>query len=261
MAVPFTQRATEAIYQHSKELSDLISENSAIVGVLGARGRIEIITGGLGWRERVFYGTDPNAGHRDRSAQIPTTKMENMTMASYDPALFSTAIVINEVDKSEAQGDAALGDLVKDSWEVAKSYAVKKIAEDLWAASQTNTNYPIPLRIFIPETAKASQTGTDRGGINSAQNDWWRSNYYGTTVADLGAAAGLKVLQEQVNACSRSSAKVSQPDFALTTSPLYARLTSTMDANRRFIKDDSILRLGFINQAPLAISFTEAWSN
>ena len=245
MAVPFTQRATEAIYNHSKELADLISENSAIIGVLGARGRIEIITGGLGWRERVYYGTDPNAGHRDRSTQIPTAKLENMTMASFDPAFFSTSIVINHIDKAEVQGDAALGDLVKDSWEVTKAYAVQKIANDLWATSQVSSNYPIPLRIMIPETATASQTGTARGGISSTDNSWWRSQYYATTIADLGAAAGLRILQQEINKCSRSSAKISQPDFALTTSNLYSRIASTMDANRRFIKDDSILKLGF----------------
>jgi hypothetical protein len=98
---------------------------------------------------------------------------------------------------------------------------------------------------MVPATAKASQTGTGRGGIDSTANSWWRSQCYTTAVADLGLAAGLLVLQNQVNACSRSSAKISQPDFGLTTSTLYARLTSTMDSNRRFIKDEAILRLGF----------------
>lgn len=247
MAVPFTQLATEALYNHSKELSDLISQNVGIIGVLGAKGRIQIITGGLGWKERVFYGTDPNAGHASRYGQIDTARMENMTMAQYDPAFFRTSLVINHVDRDMAKGDAALGDLVKDSWEVAKNYAVQKIAGDLWASSQTNSNYPLPIPVFIPATLPASQTGSTRGGIDSAANSWWRSNAYTTAIADLGAAAGLKTLQEQINACSRSSAKISQPDFGITTSALFARITSTADANRRFIKDEDMLKLGFEN--------------
>lgn len=247
MAVPFTQMATEAIYNHSKELSDLISTNVGLIGMLGAKGRIEIINGGLGWRERVYYGTDPNAGHGSRYAQIDTNRLENMTMATYDPAFFRTSIVINHVDRDMAKGEAALGDLVKDSWEIVKTYAVQKIATDLWASSQATANYPIPLPIMVPATAKGSQTGTTRGGISSTDNSWWRSNLYSTTVADLGAAAGLRVLQQQINVCSRSSSKVSQPDFGITTSALYTRITSTADANRRFIKDEDMLKLGFDN--------------
>lgn len=247
MAVPFTQRATEAIYNHSKELSDLISSNIALVGILGAKGRIQIITGGLGWRERVFYGTDPNAGHGSQYSQVDTNRLENMTMAQYDGAFFRTSLVINAVDKDEAKGDAALGDLVKDSWEIVKAYAVKKIGTDLWASSQADSNYPIPLPIYIPATLPAAQTGSTRGGIDSAANSWWRSNAYTTAIADLGAAAGLRTLQEQINNCSRSSAKVSQPDFGITTSALFTRFTSTADANRRFIKDENMLKLGFEN--------------
>ena len=90
MAVPFTQMATEALYWHSSELSDLISKNIALVTVLGANGRIVATNGGRGWNERVFYGTDPNAAHRSRYAQVPTERLENMTMAQYDGAFFST---------------------------------------------------------------------------------------------------------------------------------------------------------------------------
>ena len=245
MGVPFTQRATEALFIHSKEITDLISENIALVAVLGAKGRIKVITGGLGWKERVFYGTDPNAGHRSRYTQIPTGRLENKTMAQYDPAFFSTSIVINDVDRDEAKGEAALGNMVEESWEVAKSYAVKKIGTDLWASSKASGNHPIPLPILIPATDEASQTGTTRGGIDSAANDWWRTRHYGTTIADLGAAAGLKKIQEYYNKCSRSSSKVSQPDFGITTSPLFARFTSTNDGQRRWMKDDDIAKLGF----------------
>ena len=248
MAVPFTQMATEALYNHSKELSDLISTNVGLIGMLGAKGRIEIITGGLGWKERVFYGTDPNAGHGSRYAQIDTNRLENMTMAQYDPAFFRTSIVINHVDRDMAKGDAALGDLVKDSWDIVKTYAVQKIATDLWASSQTNANYPIPLPIMVPATAKGSQTGTARGGISSTDNSWWRSNLDATAYTDIGASStGLKGLQQMVQTCSRSSAKISQPDFGITTSALFSRIASTADANRRYIKDESMLKLGFDN--------------
>lgn len=245
MSVPYTKMQTEALYIHSKELYDLISENIALVGVLGDKGRIKIIEGGLGWKERVMYGSDPNAAHGSRYGQIGTERLENMTMATYDPAFFRTSVVINHVDRDQAKGDAALGDLVEDSWAVAKEYAVKKIGTDLWASSQADSNHPLPIPVLIPETAEASQTGTDRGGIDSAANDWWRSRYYGTTISDIGAAAGLKVLQEEINKCSRSSARASQPDFALTTSPLYARFTSTSDSYRRFAPDDNMAKLGF----------------
>ncbi len=247
MAVPFTQQATEALYYHSRELSDLISSNIGLIAVLGDRGRIEGITGGRGWNERVYYGTDPNAGHRERYAQVPTSRLENMTMAQYDGAFFSTSIVVNKVDVAEAKGEWALGDLVKDSWEIAKSYAVKKIGTDFWAATQANSNYPIPVPVMLPATLPASQTGTTRGGIDSAANSWWRSQAYITAIADLGAAAGLRILQAQMNACSRSSSTQSQPDFAVTTSNLFTRFTSTSEAYRRFTSDDRVAALGFMN--------------
>jgi len=254
MSVPFTQMATEALYYHSKEMADLISSQISIVGVLGARNRIKIITGGLGWRERVFYGTSVNAGHRSPRAAVPTEYGENMTMAQYDPAFYSDAVVVNKVEVAQAKGEHALGDLLEDSWTVSKTYAATKIATDLWASSQANSNYPIPLRVFIPDTATASQTGTNRGGIDSSDNSWWRSQYYGDAMADLGATAGLRILQQNVNKCSRSSAKVSKPDFALTTSALFSRIASTMDTNRRYIKDEKIAKLGFEHLEYLGMS-------
>ena len=244
MAVPFTQMATEALYWHSKELTDLISTNIAAVGMLGARNRIKIITGGRGWNERVYYGDDPNAGHGSRYTQIGTQRLENMTMAQYDKAFFRTSVVVNKVDVAEAKGEWALGDLVQDSWEVAKTYAVKKIGQDLWASSQTNSNYPIPIRVFLPDTLPASQTGTTRGGISSTDNAWWRSQAYTTAISDLGAAAGLRILQQEMNKASRNASRKARPDIGLTTSALYTRITSTMDQNRRFVSE-SDLKLGF----------------
>lgn len=247
MAVPFTQMATEAIYNHSKELSDLISSNIAVVAILGSRGRIEGVTGGLGWKERVFYGTDPNAGHGSAYGEIDTNRLENMTMAAYEPAFFRTSLVINHRDRDMAKGDAALGNLVKDCWEIVKAYAVTKIGTDLHASSQATTNYPIPLPVMVPATLPAAQTGTTRGGIDSAANSWWRSYAYTTAIADLGAVAGLRDLQTAMNAISRSSAMVSKPDFGLTTSALFTRFTSTTEAYRRFTKDDDVAKLGFEN--------------
>ena len=245
MAVPFTQRATEAIYNHSKELGDLISSNIALVAALGLSGRIKIITGGLGWRDRVFYGTDPNAGHRSRYTQIPTQRLENMTMAEYDGAFYSTSLVLNQVDIDEVKGDAALGDLVEDSWDVAKTYTVKKIGEDLWAGNKASVNFPIPLQIFVPATDTDNQTGTDRGGISSADNDWWRSQHYGTAIADIGIRAGRMTIDQEYNKCSRSSAKASQPDLMITTSALWGRLTSDRDDDRRLTPSDAMAKYGF----------------
>lgn len=247
MAVPFTQIATEALYATSKDISDLISQQVGLVGVLGAKGRIQVITGGLGWQERVFYGNNSNDGHRSYKAQIPTDLMENMTMAKFDPAHFNTSIVVNKVEVAQAQGESQLGDLVADAKEVAKASAVSNIGSALFASTQVNSNYPIPLPVMIPATLPASQTGVDRGGINSATNTWWRTYCNTDTIADLGAAAGLRYLDLIIRKTSRSSAAIAQPDFGITTAALFGRLTSTNDNLRRFTTDDTILKLGFAN--------------
>jgi hypothetical protein len=245
MSVPYTKMQTEALYIHSKELYDLISTNIALVGVLGSKGRIKIIEGGLGWRERVMYGSDPNAGHGSRYGQIGTDRLENMTMAEYDPAFFRTSLVINHVDRDQAKGEAALGDLIEDSWAVAKNYAVQKIGTDLWASSQADSNHPIPLPVFLPATDEGSQTGSARGGISSSDNEWWRSRHYGTAISDIGSEAGQEEITKLYLDCSRNAGQTAKPDFGLTTPALYAKFTSNEDAKRRYIPDTDMAKLGF----------------
>lgn len=247
MAVPFTQQATEALYWHSSELSDLMSENIAIVGALAASNKVKIITGGRGWNERVAYGSNPNSGHRSRYTQVPTDRGENMTMAQYDGGFYSSSVVVNKVDVAEAKGEWALGDLVADSWDIAKTDAVQNIGEALWATSKVNANYPIPLPVFLPQTLPAAQTGTSRGGIDSAANDWWRSQAYTTAIADISATAGLRILQQQMNLASRSSNRKAQPNFGFCTSANFTRFTSTTEAYRRFTSNERMAKLGFEN--------------
>lgn len=247
MALPFTQRATNALYAHSKGLADNISKRVAIVGVLGASGRIQIIEGGQGWNERILYGESTNADHRSWRAPVTIDDPQYKTMAQYNGAYFSDSVVINHVERDEAKGEWGLGNVVEEAWQRFNVTAVSQIGAALMASTQATDYDPIPLPVYLPATLPASQTGTDRGGINSAQNSWWRSYAYTTTIADLGAAAGLRLVQAGMLACARGGATKLKPDFALTTDALFTRFTSTAEANRRWTSDAKIASLGYSN--------------
>jgi len=248
MGVPFTQRATDALYAHERQLADDISTRVAIVGVLGAAGRIQIIEGGQGWNERILYAESSNAGHRSWRSSVAVDNPDYKTMASYDGAFYSDSVVINQVERDEAKGEWGLGNVVEEAWQRARITAVSQIGSVLFATTKASAYHPISLPLMLPATLPASQTGSTRGGIDSAANKWWRSQANTTAVTDIGSSGssgGLREVQKMMLSCRRGGAAKQKPNFALTTDALFTRFTSNAESGRRWEANAKIASLGY----------------
>jgi hypothetical protein len=243
----------------SEKIFQNIFLNNGILAALGMNGRVKIRRGGNRFDERTHLGQNSTVGHRSKFAQIPTDFQNNFLTAYYGQAVCSGSAVINLVEQDQNAGDSKIDDLAEGLIEEAKLTFPNKIGDAVMKAAPAGTD-PDSIVYNIQATAFGSQTGT-LGGIERGSHtgvadatDAWQNQYSATAIADIGAAAGIAAISKFAWACSPGgSATTEQPDVGLTTTGVFAKMTGSADVLRRYGVNDKMLKLGFLNRAPLAL--------
>lgn len=225
-------------------ISNELKRNDGIVGVFGAKNRIQIVDGGDLFEERVEYQENTNFGHRTKFAQIPTAQQDNWLTAKYGQATLSGAAVLNDIENAQNRGEFAISSMIEAMIDNATNTSVRQVADALRAATPGN-NDPESIQSMVEATAFGSQTSTTGGLSRSTYDTWWQ-NQYDNTAADTSANTGIEViLAFYWNSVAKGASMIDQPDFGLTTGTIFAALSAFGDNQRRYQNDEDMQKLGF----------------
>lgn len=256
MAVPFTRLASQALDNHDVRLHDALKRANGIIAILGSRGRIEVENGGgENFKSRILFGLNTNVGFRGKNAQIPTVDDEGITMATVPQRTLSTSIVINQIELDQVKGEWAIGQLIQDKMDQNSTSVVQKWSDILLQASPgANDPYTVlpsgtsgTINGVLSPVVPGSAAGTT-AGISRADNSWWRNQYTNTSI-DMSTEAGDDSFYAEAYSPTIFGASMKdEPDFGLTSFPIFGDIGSGASAKRRgTLQEQSVSKLGFRN--------------
>ncbi len=230
MALSVTTIAAHALDLHAKEIADAVINNNLLTAWLKASNRVKKVTGGLTFHEKVMHQEAGGFDWISKDTEIPLTTTEFLTDAVYNIRILAGPLKVYHFDKSRAQGEQQIFDLVETTIENAKSTMSNRMGvavfNDGTAASALHG-----IQHIINATA-----GVTVGGIATADFARWdnQRNTTGTAAFNTGQA-GLILMRAMNSACARN--QTDYPDLIVTTSAIWglyfaaltniARLTDT----------------------------------
>lgn len=242
----------------SEKIFENIFLQNGCLAALGSNGRVKISKGGNRFDERVHLGQNSTVGHRSKFTQIPTDFQNNFLTAYFGQAVCSGSAIVNLVEQDQNMGEHKLDDLAEKLIEESQLTFPNKIADAIMKAVPT-ANDPDSIVSIIEATAYGAQVSTTGGIVRSAHpgtdpTDAWQTQYNTDAITDIGAAAGIATMTKFLWQCSPGGSAISeQPDIGLTTTGVMAKASGGNDNLRRYTVNDKLLKLGFLNRAPLVI--------
>lgn len=255
MSVSYARTARDIAFTlevKSPKIFENIFLNNGVLVLMGANGRVKIVTGGNKFDERTHLGQNSNVDHRDRYADIDNAYQNNVITAQYGRAVIDGASPVNFVDQDENQGDAKVGtvSLADFCLEELMNTFPNKVSDALMASTSA-ANGPTSIVEEIEATAYGSQTRTT-GGIarssypGASRTSAWQTQYSNTS-HDLSAAAGIAGVTQFGRRCGEGSALDLQPDIMLTTDGVISQASGAADVLRRYGVNDTLLKYRFDN--------------
>lgn len=175
---------------------------------------------------------------------IGNTPQEEVTSAIYDWKQLASTVSISGIEEAQNSGEAAFLDLLNTKIEVARESVVQKMNEMFYgsggvAGSGTANDFH-GIGLLIKDTT------TVVGGIDPANNTWWKSQVHDATdplAFDHTAATELDRTM-MTNVFNDSSVGGDTPQFVITTQALHEKYESLLQGNVRYM-DTALADAGF----------------
>lgn len=236
MALSVTHIAAHAFDKHAPEIADAVIEHNLLSAWLRERGRIKIMDGGRTFHEKVLYDEVGGADWIAKDQEIPLTRNDTVTDAEYNIRILALPLKIFHFDKSRAQGESQIADLVQTLLQAAKSTMSNLMGIAVFNDG-TATNALHGLRLVISDAA-----GTTVGGISSSTYNWWERQDGGTIGNFNGAQEGERKMFSLIVACAGNDHD--WPDLLVTTATVWGYYRAAL-TNIVRLGDTQIGRLGF----------------
>lgn len=175
---------------------------------------------------------------------IDNTPQEEVTSAIYDWKQLASTVSISGIEEAQNSGEAAFLDLLNTKIEVARESVVQKMNEMFYgsggvAGSGTANDFH-GIGLLIKDTA------TVVGGIDPANNTWWKSQVHDATSAGAFDHTDATELDRTMmtNVFNDSSVGGDTPQFVITTQALHEKYESLLQGNVRYM-DTALADAGF----------------
>lgn len=248
MALSVTHIAAHALDKHAKEIADAVIEHNLVAAWLRENGRMKVMDGGKTFHEKVIYDEVGGAGWIPKDREIPLTRNDNVTDAEYNIKIVAMPLKIYHFDKSRAQGESQVADMVETLIQSAKSTMSNLMGVAVFNDG-TNTDALHGLRHIISDAA-----GTTVGGIDSGSYAWWERKI-GSSIGNFDSGQeGEKDISELLVNCAGNDHD--WPDLIATTASVWAMYRAVLTGITR-LRDTKVGNLGFQSLDFMGVPF--AW--
>ena len=207
---------TLTLRKNRKRLTDNIFDEYPVLAAMRKSGKVEIEDGGKEFQEDVMYAKNTGTWFSGYDT-VGTAAVDGITAAFYVPRYISVPVTISMTEEveSNAVGSKKLMEAKQDQ---PKLTARESVSSAMFGA--TSGKIMLGLQDIIADNPT---TGTV-GGINRANESWWRNQYSATSTTFLTQTKtnvfdGWEALGAKYNDCSSGN---DQPDLIVTTLALMA---------------------------------------
>lgn len=220
---------------------DNITESNILFNRLKEKGRILRQSGGTVFRETLAYAENSTVQGQGQYDTYDTTPQDVVTSADFDQKITTGTVTMTELETKQNSGREQIIGLMKAKMEVLKLSFNNKFgdfAHSDGTGSGGNEVGGLPLLIADDPT-----TGTV-GGINRANNSFWRNQLYDFSVESVTASS--TTIQTAMNTlyrrCQAQSGELT--DLILAGDTYFGYYENSLQANQRF-NNGEMAQLGF----------------
>lgn len=232
----FTEMVTTTYRNHSKELTNNVSANNALLRRMRDKGMIKTKPGGYSIVQELDYGTNATYQRYSGYDILNVNASDVITAAEYAWAQVAIHVTASGRELRMNSGPQAMIDLVKSRITNANRSAANQFSIDLYSSGSL-TNQIGGLGAIITTDG----TGTV-GGINSSTYSWWANQfqeiagtnaYTGTTELPTNIVSGMNKLWVK---CVRGRDK---PDLIVLTQDFYIGYEGSLQNFQRYADSKS----------------------
>ena len=215
----------------NKEFTNQVFGGNPLYAKLNSNGRKKPVDGGYKFWVPVMSGRNTTAGWLPSSYdEIDLTPQGGVNKAEYTPKIFTTSVVMSELEQAQNRGVSEVIDLWEFKIEQAKMTAQERFNQDLYKDGTDDVNAITGLKAIV------SDSGT-YAGITRSTDTWWKA-YVNTNPSSFDEDDWLVAF----NTVSRNG--LSYPDLIVTTQTLWEAYHASLVDNVRY-EDKEMANLGF----------------
>jgi len=233
------------------KVADNVIGNNALLSILQSKGKIRHEQGGRNFAETIAYAPNSTVQFQDPTDIIDTSGQDEITTALFSPKFLASTFNFTIEEKLKNQGSSAIVNLIKTKQDVLMSSIKNIVGSALFSDGTGNGGKTIGgLQLLIADDPTVGTVG----GINRANNPWWRNQVY-----DFSTSAGSNASASNILSGMNSlylSCQVQQneaPDLILADGNYFSFFESATQQIQR-ITTPNEGKIGFQNLAYKASS-------
>lgn len=222
------------IESRTKQISDNVTDNNALLKSLSTKGKIKTVSGGTKIMQELSFAENANGGFYSGYDLLPVGISDVISAAEYDWKQAAVPVVISGLEQLQNAGKEQFIDLLEGRMEVAESTMANLIATALYSDGTGSDGKEITgLDAAVPLDPT---TGT-YGGIDRDTYTFWRSK--------LKDVANATTIQADMNALwSQLVRGTDRPSLIVMDNIAWNAYVASLQAQQRFT-DASVGDLGF----------------
>jgi hypothetical protein len=246
----WTEITSTTLANYRETLADNVLKHNALLTRLQEKGNVDEAEGGYVLLENLMYEENGTFSWYAGYQVLNVSASDVVTSAQFDWKQANCNVSISGREQMQNSGREAKFDLVKSRILVAEKTMKNNISKSLFYSNTEAGGLAIGGLQFL--VADSPITGTV-GGIDSAAQTWWQSQY--TSVAGLGAgAASATTIQGAMDTMYLKTLRGrDEVDLILAGNTYFKYYWNSLQTNQRFVKSDEA-RAGF----PGGIQFMNA---
>jgi hypothetical protein len=237
----WTDIITTTIQSRSKKLADNVSNNTAILQRLKARGKIRTVSGGNVIAQELEYAENSNFMWYSGYEQLGISAQELFTAAEFAWKQAAVAVTISGLEMLQNSGPEKMIDLLRARINNAEKSMVNGLALAMYSDGTGSSSKNIGgLQLLV-----ADAPGNTVGGISGTTYTFWKNVVY--DLSTLGSTASATNIQTHMNATYVQVVRNNEsPDLILTDNVFYKAYLGSLQTIQR-ITNTELASAGFQN--------------
>jgi hypothetical protein len=184
---------TTTLRKRSKKLADNVSDNTALLSRLKAKGKVKPVSGGRTILEEIAYNENGTYKRYSGYEALDITPSDVFTAAEFNLKQAAVAVVMSGLEMLQNSGDEAVIDLLESRIENAEITMQNNISADVYSDGTADGGRQIGgLQLLVSDAG----TGTV-GGINSSTWTFWQNAIFDFSANSL--TPGATTIQQAMN--------------------------------------------------------------
>lgn len=237
----FDDVITTTLRRRSKKLADNLSDNTALLSRVKARGKVRTFSGGRSIVEEIAFSGPGNYQRYSGYDTLNIAQGDMLTAAEFGIKQGANAISMSGLEMLQNAGPEAVIDLMASRIENAEREMVNNLSADLYSDGTASGGKQVGgLQLLVADAG----TGTV-GGIDSSTYTWWQNYVY--DFSDLSITPSASTIQAAMNNVYLNTTRGRDAvDLIVADNTYFNYYWTSLQANQRF-SNEKFAAAGFQN--------------